>query len=397
MRPYLFVVCLFGWLSQAQAQGLELELDLTEEASPTNRFAPSLAFVGIQPAGSRQAERAKRLNAEFQRELSAATREGRFSHILGPKEVLPVLKTLQKTPAECRDKACLELLAATLGVDRILTASLTPSGPGSLLTLWGYEPTMEQLAIETAESPEREQKQQTSGFTGLVKPSKAKTEAEFLSRARSAFGRMTAHLETGLGKLVVDAFERSTQITLSGKEIGQGSFEKLLERGHYSLLAEAEGFLPFNAEVNIQPNQVELIKVLLIAKPLDKPFDPRAWKETGAEAQRKNKPLYVRPGLYVAIAGLAAAGTGVYFGLAAKSIEKKGIDSIGNGIIDITRKEANRAKLYALLSNIFVGSGGAMVAGGTLWMFVAPGKIAENPLDDVTGKVGVVINIGGTF
>jgi hypothetical protein len=394
MRPYLFVICLFGWLAQAQAQELGLDLSEDELASIDNRFAPSLAFTGIQPVGNRQAARTNRLNTEFQRELAQATQAGRFSRVLGPKEVQPALKALHKTIAECKDKACLELLASTLGVDRIIAGSLTQSGPGSLLTLWAYDPVMSQPATETAESPEREQKEQTSSFTGLLKPSKAKTEAEFLSRSRSAWSRMTANLATGLGKLVVDAVESSTQISLSGKEIGRGSFEKLVERGQYSLLAEAEGFLPFKTDVHIRPNQVELVKVLLVAKPLDRPFDHRSWKDP--ESQRANKPIFSRPGLYVAIAGLAVAGAGVYFGHTAKSIEKRGIDTVGNGIIDITRKEANRAKLYALLSNILMGSGGAMVAGGTIWMFVAPGKVAENPLDDVQ-RTGVVVGMGGTF
>jgi hypothetical protein len=206
---------------------------------------------------------------------------------------------------------------------------------------------------------------------------------------------MTTSLEVGLGKLVVDSVEASAQIHLSGKEIGKGSFEKLLERGRYSLLAEAEGFLPFKSEVSIRPNQVESVRVLLVAKPLDKPFDSQAWKEPGAH--RKNKPIYARPGLYVAIAGLAVAGAGLGFGLSAKSLEKDGKDKNGNKVLDISRKGANQAKLYALLANILVGTGGAMVAGGTIWMFVAPGKIAENPLDDAGGKVGVVMGMGGSF
>jgi len=397
MRPYFFAVCLLSWmvpLQAVQAQATELGLDLTEEPeAPGERFAPSLAFVGIQPVGSRQAERAKRLNIEFQKDLTEAARAGRFSHVLGPKDVLPTLKELKKTSAECRDKACLELLAETLGVDRIITGSLTPSGPSALLTLWGYEPTLPQLATETAESPEREQQQQTSGFTGLVKPSKTKIETEFSSRARGAWNKMTASMEVGLGKLIVDAVEASTQITLSGKEVGKGSFEILLERGKHSLLAEAEGFLPFSAELNIRPNKVEVLKVLLVAKPLDKPFDARVWKDPDF---RKNKPIYARPGFYVALAGAAATGAGIYFGLTAKSIEKRGVDTNKNSILDITRKEAKQAQLYALLANILIGGGSAMVAGGTLWMFVAPGKVAENPLDDI-GSVGVVLGIGGTF
>jgi len=395
MRPYLYMVCLLSWTVQAQA--MELGLDFSEEPeSPDERFAPSLAFVGIQTIGNRQAERerAKRLNTDFQRELHAAARAGRFSQVVGSKEVLAALKGLKKTPAECKDKACLELLAEALGVDRVLAGALAPSGPSSLLTLWGYDSAMTQLATETAESPEREQQQQTSGFTGLLKPSKTKLEAEFLSRARSAWSRMLSTLEVGLGKLVVDAVESSTQISLSGKAIGKGSFEVLLERGKYSLLAQAEGFLPFEKEVHIRPNKVELVKVLLIAKPLGKSPNVQTWKEPDF---RKNKPIYARPGFYVAIAGAAVAGTGVYFGLAAKSIEKRGVDANNNKIIDITRKEANQAKLFAMLANIFVGSGSAMVAGGTIWMFVAPGTIAENPLDDVAGSVGVVMGIGGTF
>jgi hypothetical protein len=71
------------------------------------------------------------------------------------------------------------------------------------------------------------------------------------------------------------------------------------------------------------------------------------------------------------------------------------VDSFGNGVIDITRKEANQAKLYAMLANILIGGGSAMFAGGTIWMFVAPGKVAENPFDDV--RVGVVMGLGGTF
>jgi len=372
MRSSLFVVCLFGWLLQAHAT--ELGLDLTEEPdSSGERFAPSLAFVGIQAVGKRQTDRIKRLTTEFQRDLNAAVQAGRFSRLLGPKEVLPALKELKKTHAECRDLACMALLAETLGVDRIISGALTPSGPGSLLTLWGYEPTAKQLITETAESPEREQQQQTSGFMGLMKPSKTKTEAEFSSRTRNAWMRIMASLGVGLGKLTVDAVESSTKVSLSGQEIGSGSFEILLERGHYSLLAEAEGFLPFNADITIRPHQVELVRVLMVAKPLDRSFDAQTWKESDS---RQNKPIYTHPGLYVAIAGAAVMGVG--------------IASLATNFLEPTIGPSAK-----LVSWLIVAGGGAMLTGGTIWMFAAPGKIAENPLD-VT-RVGVVIGIGGTF
>jgi hypothetical protein len=98
--------------------------------------------------------------------------------------------------------------------------------------------------------------------------------------------------------------------------------------------------------------------------------------------------VFKHPGLYLAIAGVAASAIGVYFGAQAKAVERRALDADGDGRLDITRTDALTAQRHALLSNALVGSGIGAALLGTTWVLVLPVR---------TANVTAGLAVGGTF
>lgn len=372
----------------------ELGLDLSEEKTPAE-FRPSVAFIGITPDTAEEplAVRAKLLEAELGKLISESER---FATVKMPVDAAAVSTTARK----CLDFACLEGLAEKLGVHRIILGTLAKSGPGTVLTLNGFDPTLPAVLPMTIESGEKQEKAQMGGFAGIAGKGQAQRDKEFLAKTKGPFNEMLKKIATPLGKLSVDVIEQKAVTRLRGKELGTGSFEKAMPVGTYELEVTADGYMPFNGTATIEPAKRAEVKVTLVAKEIER-------VETPVVTSEPAPVFYKRPGVYLALAGAILMGVGFTFGAMAKSTENRAVDGDRDGIIDITRSQANTARTQALLANIFVATGAVALAAGAVWAFVIPlipmksggqAPSGPSPGDPNEGSgFGLQAAFGGTF
>lgn len=372
-------------------------IDLAEPTVPME-FRPSIAFVGLQPLGpdgDAQGPRVRVLEPELLKVVMASTD---FAKTLSPAQVTAALGPDDAAKARsCADYACLEALAQRLNVDRLVLGSVAKAGPGSLLTLLGFDSGLPEVASLQLDSGEKQEKALLGGFAGIQGKSQAQKDREFAKKAAPALFELLKKLNTPNGKLVVDCLENGAVSTGRGRELGKGSFEVVLPRGKLELEVTAEGCLPFRASVEVRPQQLSTVKVALVARPLEVKAAP-----TVPQAPR-GTPFYARPGLYLAVAGLAAVVTGLVLGFNAKRLERRAGD-ITDGVADISAAQASTARTQALLANVLVASGGALTAGGAIWFALTPGvpkatRIDEAPSDAPPsgGGGGMTLTLGGSF
>ncbi len=337
----------------------ELGLDFSEAKTPPE-FRPAIAFVGVTPEQAEEplAVRAKLLEAELFKLIGESER---FSVVKAPVDVAGVSTTARK----CLDFACLEALAEKLGVHRVIICTLAKSGPGTVLSINGFDPTLPAVLPATVESGEKAEKAAMGGFAGLAGKSQAQRDKDFLAKVRGPFNEMVKHVSTPLGKISVDVIEQGAVTWWKNKELGTGSFEKALPVGNYEIEVRSDSYQSFNATVAVESMKKAEVKVTLIAKPVERPVEPIV-------AVVPEVPVYKRPGVYVALAGAIMVGVGLAFGGMAKSTENRAVDGDHDGVIDVTRSQAQSAKTQALLANILVPIGACVFAAGALWAFVVP-------------------------
>lgn len=390
MNSKLFCLAL---LAPALASAQELGLDLSEELTPAE-YRPSVAFIGVTPDAAEEplAARAKLLEAELMKML---TESQRFNTVKSPLEAAQVTTTARK----CTDYACLEALAEKMGVHRIIFAALSKSGPATVLSISGFDPTLPAVLPMQVESGEKAEKAAMGGFSGLAGKSQAQRDKEFLAKVKSPFNEMMKNIATPLGKLVVDVIEQKAVTRLKGKELGTGSFEKALPVGNYELETTSDEYLPFTATVAVEPAKKTEVKVALVAKEIERVVVPVAKVEPAPV-------FYKRPGLYVTLAGAILMGIGFGLGGMAKSIENRAVDADHDGAIDITRAQASSARTSALLANILVATGAVAFAAGLVWFFIVPnfssskpaGPSGPSPSDPAEGSgFGFSAGMGGVF
>lgn len=373
----------------------ELGLDFSEEKTPVE-FRPSIAFIGVTPDQAEEplAARAKMLEAELFKLIGESER---FAAVKSPLEAAAVSTTARK----CVDFACLETLAEKLGVQRIITASLAKSGPGTVLTILGFDPTLPAVLPMSVESGEKQEKAQLGGFAGIAGKSQAQRDKEFLGKTKGPFNEMLKKIATPLGKLVVDVIEQKAVTRVRGKELGSGSFEKAMPVGSYEVEVTSDDYQPFSTTVTIEPMKKAEVKVSLVAKPVE-----RAPVEV--VTSEPAPVFYKRPGLYMVLVGAVVMGLGFMFGGMAKSTENRAKDADLDGYIDITRSQAQTARTQATMANILVPAGAVLMAAGAVWAFViplipmksggqAPAPSGPTPGDPEGSGFGFSAAVGGTF
>lgn len=373
----------------------ELGLDLSEEKTPA-QFRPAIAFIGVTPEQAEEplAVRAKLLEAEL---LKAINDSERFSTVKTPVDAAGVTTTARK----CRDYACLDALAEKLGVHRIVTCTLAKAGPGTVLTINGFDPTLPAVLPTTVESGEKQEKAKIGGFAGIAGKSQGERDKELLAKVRGPFSEMLKQIATPLGLLSIDVIEQKAVTRIKGKELGSGSFQKPMPAANYEVEVTSDEYLPFSQAVTVEPGKKVEVKVSLVAKPVDRTLEPIVETEPAPV-------FYKRPGVYVALVGAILIGVGFTFGGIAKSTENRAVDrDPADGIIDITRSQANTAKTQALLANVLVSVGGVALAAGAIWAFVIPmiptksggarPSGPSSPGDPEGSGFGFSAGLGGTF
>ena len=371
----------------------EMGLDLSEPEIPAE-FRPTIGFIGITPAEQDEVliARSRLLEAELLKILGG---NQSFKSVKSPAEAGRAGGSPEAARA-CTDFQCLEGLAEKMEVHRLIGGKLSKSGPASLLTIYGFDGTLQAIIGQQIESSEKEEKKLIGGFAGIAGKSQSQRDKEFVKKATPTFIEVLQKLSTPLGKIAIDVIDTNAVTTIKGKEIGTGSFEMVLPATSYDLVTTTTDYLPFETTAKVESLKSVPVRVLLVAKPVN--GVPLAAKKTD-----DGRPsAFKRPGLYIAIAGAILAGVGVAMGQMAKGTESRSKQLNEAGVSPVTRAEAQGARTQALLSNIFVGVGAGAFVGGLLWFFLTPTAAPPAAAPPVDGEsagagYGFIAGMGGTF
>lgn len=362
-------------LLAASASAQEFELDLSDDSSaPTSprELRPTLAVleVGASDGDEVSTSRAKQLETEL---LSLLAKAEQFQAVLPPAP----------TAEHCADVDCFKRACATAKAQRGARVTVQRQGVGSLVTVLGFDPAEPQLIRVTIESGEKAEKT----FMGVAGKTQAQRDREFLRKVlpqlRSAFKK----LAVANGKVVVDNRDPGTPVLVDGEQVGLGRVEAVVSRGPHTVSLGGTTYEPYSQSVTVKPLETVSVELKLVAKPLTQVVTKKS----------TSVPVFARPGLYLAIAGAAAAAVGVALGVSTQGVQQR-IDAGGRPVA-VTRTEAMNAATNAVLANVLVGGGAALVAGGITWVALTPSRDVA-PVGEPTDHAGPptwTLSLGGTF
>lgn len=366
----------------------DVGLDLSE-GTVAAEYRPTLAVLGATAADADETspERAKLILQEV---LRQAGEGDQFKMVMGPDVAEKQLGQDWAAAKACATWDCFEKVAKTLKVHRVLLATVHREGAGSAVTMMSFDPGFSQLSTTTQESQEKAERK----FAGLGGKSQATKDREFMKKMTGFVKTTLKGLATGNGKIVVDNLDGSVAVLIDGAEAGSGAFDAVVQRGAHVVKVASARYEPFEETVTVAPGKAVTVRVALRAKALERSLASQQTAPAGPS-------VFARPGLYVAVAGLAAAGVGIALGQVAQATAAKAKTPDADGVVPLTRAQANGAKTDALLANVLVAAGGAMVAGGTIWVILTPTvRPAERPTDGAPSEgagFGFAVMAGGTF
>lgn len=264
-------------------------------------------------------------------------------------------------------------------------------------------------------------------FREAASSAQAKGEIE---RARIATNRAD-RLQPGLSKLTVTVAPETLQlgglrVTRDNVAI-EGSLFGIaipVDPGKYRVAASADGYEPYQAEIELSANADQKTLQIPALKPLPKPAPgsspPSSSAALGAANSGVNQPINpdtnaahesgpndsgigpARSAAFVSGAlGIVGLGVGSYFGVRAisknsdaESYCPRGDQCDDQRGVDLT----NQAKHAAVASNIAIGVGAAfVVAGVVLYLTSEPARSARLELHPMLGRDVAGLGLGGAF
>jgi hypothetical protein len=371
----------------------DFELDLTEEKPVIPvELRPTLAVLSVKAADGEDvsASRARQLEAEFLKELGQGDA---FQTVIEPSGAKQALGADFAKYDVCVDYACFEAAAKALKVHRVVRLTVQKQGPGSLVTMYAFDPGFNEVLVVAQDSGEKAEK----AFLGVSGKSQGQKDKEYMKKMIPFLAQVQKSLATPNGKIIIDN-DPSAIATVDGSEAGVGSVEFVAQRGRRTVKVTSAGYKPFEQTVTVEPAKSVEVKVQLVAIPIEQSLVQRPVEEP-------RQSFFARPGLYIALVGAIAAGVGIGFGQAAQSVQSK-LDA-GGDPVGVTRAEAKAAPTNALLANILVAAGSAAVVGGVTWIILTPTPAGPAPAikpgtiepveSQQPGPSGAMLNFGGTF
>ena len=234
------------------------------------------------------------------------------------------------------------------------------------MTLKAYDPSQPELLSGSVDSGEKAERT----FAGVGGKSQAQKDKEYLRHVAGFLVTTLGKLTTPNGKIVVDNPEPSAPVNFDGQDVGTGKVEIITHRGQHTIKIITDAYKPFEQIVTVEPAKDAQVKALLVAKPLEHPIEMQKPVSTGPSIASK-------PGLYVAIVGLAALVAGVVHGPAGQGHRGQGGARRRPALVPITRAQAKDAQSKALAANVLGGVGAAALVGGGAWLYVSLGSSSK--------------------
>jgi hypothetical protein len=202
------------------------------------------------------------------------------------------------------------------------------------------------------------------------------------------------------------------RILRDGATVDAGAFgsKVAIDPGKHQIDASAPGKKPWSMEVTLAESAVESVEVpLLEVDPAAKDGEPKAAAASVTSDQLANDPKTQKTlGIVAVGVGAASMLVGGYFGLRASSQWNAAFDdghcNSDTNVCDATgQDQTDSARSAATLSNIFIGAGAVVAAGGVvMWVLAGKSRNTETAakrvrVAPVVGQRDVGVALGGTF
>jgi hypothetical protein len=357
--PRALVLPVLALLFPAVVSAQEFGLDLTTD---TADLRPTLAVLGVNVPEEMSKERAVQdwINATL---VSVAQKSLHFASVLQPGEAAAALADKYALAQQCTEDACMAEIAATLGVERVLTSQLVREGSKTALQLNAF--TRATLEVKAA------------SVEGKGPP-----RADFMKKVVLAERPLLQALSGKLAQLKIAPSAPEAAVTLGDRELGKGPVDVKVSAGTYALKVTAAGHRVHQQQLTLEEGGKTELEVALeksraerpasdtpvaaaVPVPPPPPSRPRADPFT-------LPPVLTHPGTYVGVAGGLATVVGMTMGLSAVAANDRGRDTDGDGIRNITRAEALAARSGAATANVLMATGLAALAGGSAWLLLQP-------------------------
>lgn len=203
------------------------------------------------------------------------------------------------------------------------------------------------------------------------------------------------------GTLVIEANLGDAQITLNGEFAGAPPLKLTLKPGKYEVKAERNKYLPITRLVGVEANQETKLELKLLLIPGQVPDDqvvPALTKKT--DDGKQPPPLQLSALTWIlGVSTLAAAGTGITFGVIARGQEntlRAGYDADAD-LYQGTRAQALEQNRNALIANVAFGVAGAALVGTVISGIVDGTRAPAVQVAPAVSPTGAGVTLGGSF
>lgn len=269
------------------------------------------------------------------------------------------------------------------GCDKLAASERLESSVGTLLNLGDCREKLGKLASAWAAFRKAEAMAKRTGAD---------------ERRQAEAGRRAALLEPQLSNLVIGVAHRVDGLVVrrDGEVVDAAVWNTPLpvDPGSYTIVAEAPGHAPWRTTITIAPGSarrvVEVPSLARIESP--PPAEPTAMPWPPPRPELMPPRTVARRGTWsttrafsavFAVAGAGAIGTGVYFGLHARSLEDRADRLCPEAACDDPQalRLNHDAQTSASRANIlYIAGGAALATAAVLWLVGAPGEVAVVPV-----------------
>lgn len=217
-------------------------------------------------------------------------------------------------------------------------------------------------------------------------PGKKKLE---LKKGASAQVDINLVSSSQVGTVTLMITERDADVLIDNRKVGKSPLQEplRLKQGKHDLMVSKNGFGTYNQPIEVTPGKAQTVKVELSSG--SEGAEPVA---AGGGGGGGGAPLFTGPRLLPTITmgvGLATVAGGVVTALSANRLYGQLEDKKKKGE-PIASQDVDTGNSRVMLTNVLWGAGGALVAGGAVWWFLA----GQSP--SASGDIGLSVTPDGS-